>query len=762
MARSRILFLGTSRTLPEELTPGDCASVLSAAYPHVDVETVASPSAALDALDESVSCLVSGVPLDDDGLSFLRDVRDQHQTVSLVYLAETPSEQVPLDALSLGVAEHRCLRAADDPADALTAAVCSALPDDQLDDHGATAQTDADRSTAPTTNETGAVPAGADRYRQLVRHIADPVYMIDDEGYVTMVNEALLTKGGFERDEFVGKHVTEVMPPDDVEQGTEIILELIQSDETESETFEMEIIHADGTHREYEDHVSVMYDEDGAYEGSVGIVRDIKERKERERELEQYETIVETVPYGVFVLDEHGTIVSGNERAAEMIGIQKGAVVGTSVPDLIDQEILSATVLETYNEIVGDLVSDASDRETGRFEFTICPDGTDEERIFEARIALRPYDDAYRGIVGVMQDVTDRKQRIEELERYETIVQAVPDALWSADEHGYFTFINEAGVEQFGYTQEEIQSNEIHFSEIVADDEVEKFSEALVRLLSEDYDTGENAVVQYTGIRKDGRRFPAETYLSPMEPTEEGVASAGIARDISDRKQREERIEVLDRVLRHNLRNDLNTILANAELLIDRLRTRHDDEQGAKIAEVACSQTQQLVEISSNVRQIQQALERDRMDHPEIDAVELVATVVSSFQTTNPDVTIETELPDRALVEADESLELVVENVVENAIEHHDSDHPEIKVSISEQECERGEWYEITVRDDGPGIPTQELVAVDGDRTVTPLRHGSGIGLWAVAWIVQSFDGSVDIAADEAGSVVTLTLRKAS
>jgi len=124
-------------------------------------------------------------------------------------------------------------------------------------------------------------------------------------------------------------------------------------------------------------------------------------------------------------------------------------------------------------------------------------------------------------------------------------------------------------------------------------------------------------------------------------------------------------------------------------------------------------------------------------------------------------VTIEADLPDRAVVEADESLELVVENVVENAIEHHDSDHPTIEVTIAQQDRERGEWYEITVRDDGPGIPSQELVAVDEDRTVTPLQHGSGIGLWAVAWIVQSFGGSVDVAADEGGSAVTLSRRKA-
>lgn len=744
MAGTRILFLGDRRTLPEEVTTAACASALSTARPDLTVETVDTPDAALASLDESVACVVSGRPLRDDGASFLRDLRDRDQAVPVVYLAETPTEQVPIEVVSLGIADYRCLRAADDPVEALTETVSSACP-----------QLREEANSAPTATDDG------NRYRKLVRHIADPVYMIDDEGYVTMVNEALLEKSGFERTEFIGKHVTEVMPAEDVERGTEIIIELVQSDDEDSETFEMEFIHADGTHREYEDHVSVMYDEDGVYDGSVGIVRDIKDRKERERELEQYETIVETVPDGVFVLDADGTIVGGNERGAEMFGFERKGVVGTSIGDLIERGVLRPESRAAYTETVTDLVSTASGRETGRFEFTVRPKGADEERIFEARIALRPFEDAFRGTVGVMQDVTDRQQRIEELERYETIVQAVPDALWSADEHGYFTFVNEAGAEQFGYTQEEIESNEVHFSEIIVDENVGKFREALVRLLSDEYDTGENAVVQYTGVRKDGRRFPAETYLSPMEPTAEGVASAGIARDISDRKQREERIEVLDRVLRHNLRNDLNAILANAELLIARLQTRHDDEQGARIAEIARDQTEQLVEISGDVRRIQQALERGRMDRPETDAVDVVSTVVSSFETANPEASIETDLPDRAVVEADTSLELVVENLVENAIEHHDGDDPAIQVAITERSCERGEWYEITISDDGPGIPTQELVAVEEGRDVTPLQHGSGIGLWAVAWIVQSFDGSVDIDADETGSVVTVRLRKA-
>jgi PAS domain S-box-containing protein len=321
--------------------------------------------------------------------------------------------------------------------------------------------------------------------------------------------------------------------------------------------------------------------------------------------------------------------------------------------------------------------------------------------------------------------------------------------------------MNDAAHERFGYSDADVEAREVHFTDVVDDEDVESFREANRRLLSSQYDVDDKAVVTYTAVTKDGRRFPAENHYALMGSGDGSVAGAGITRDISEVKHREQRLQVLDRVLRHNLRNDLNAVYGNAELLERRLGREFADDTGVEIARSIQQESQRLVEMSREIRQIQQALERDRMDTQEIDAVELVERVLGPFRAASSAVSIATDLPEQARVEGNETLELALVNLVENAIEHHDGAAPELEIGISERNSERGDWYELQVADDGPGIPEQERVALKTDAEVGPLQHGTGIGLWAVAWIVSSFDGTVEVSDREPrGTVVSLVLRR--
>ena len=740
MPGPRVLLVGLDAALPDGVTAEDCEAAVADAVPDHTVTVLDSGEAALSALDPVVACVVSGLPLDGDGVAFLEAVRDRTDDVPVLGLLAPAVEQVPADALTMSVTWCRPSDSAD-PVSAVVDAIPLTRPVAAADD-------------SPLGDD-------ADRYRQLIEHIADPVYLLDPAGYIEMVNEALIEKGDYDREEIVGAHVSRVMPDESIARGAEVIVELLENPEKTSGTVELEIVHDDGTHREYEDHISVITDEDGALVATVGIVRDIQERKERERELEQYETIVETVPQGVFVLDEHANIVTANDLGAEILDIPPERTLSVSIPELVAEGRIDPDVVPTYEAAVRDLLSSETDTEQVRFQYTAYTrDG--DERTIEAHIALRPFDEEFRGTVGVMEDVTEREQRMEELERYETIMQAVPDAVFATDEQGYVTFLNDAAYDRYGYTPADVESRSLHFADVVADEDLEAFTEANRRLVSDEYETDGKAVVRYTAVTKDGRRFPAESHHALMNTDGEGLAGAGITRDISDLEQREQRLQVLDRVLRHNLRNDLNAVYGNAELLERRLEREFDDDPGIEAARSIQQGSRRLVEMSREIRQIQQALENDRMDRPVTDAVDLVERVLGPFRATNGNVTITTDLPEEARIEGDETLELALENLVENAIEHHDGAAPRIEISIAERERDRGDWYELSVADDGPGIPDQERVALETDAEVGPLQHGTGIGLWAVAWIVSSFDGAVEIAdRDPRGTVVTLVLRRA-
>jgi signal transduction histidine kinase len=82
-------------------------------------------------------------------------------------------------------------------------------------------------------------------------------------------------------------------------------------------------------------------------------------------------------------------------------------------------------------------------------------------------------------------------------------------------------------------------------------------------------------------------------------------------------------------------------------------------------------------------------------------------------------------------VEAVPKLDIAIENLVENAVEHNDATRPRVSVEVT-----NGDRPTLVVSDNGPGIPEQEIAALEGERE-TSLEHGSGIGLWLVKWIVD-------------------------
>lgn len=99
-------------------------------------------------------------------------------------------------------------------------------------------------------------------------------------------------------------------------------------------------------------------------------------------------------------------------------------------------------------------------------------------------------------------------------------------------------------------------------------------------------------------------------------------------------------------------------------------------------------------------------------------------------------------------------LSRVLAELVENAAEHSDRAQPQIDLAVTSTD----DRAEIAVADDGPGVPERErAVLVDGDET--PLRHGSGIGLWLVNWGVTHLGGTVSFADSQPrGSVVSVSL----
>ncbi|PSP78772.1 histidine kinase [Halobacteriales archaeon QS_1_68_20] len=129
------------------------------------------------------------------------------------------------------------------------------------------------------------------QYRVLVESVGDPMYVLDDEGVITFANAAMARTLECDREEVIGSHVSRFVADADARKGTEALLSLVDGDE-EWASLEMEVRTADGRRIHTEDKFAALT-EDGSLVGSVGVVRDITDRTERQRELEELNHTIE-------------------------------------------------------------------------------------------------------------------------------------------------------------------------------------------------------------------------------------------------------------------------------------------------------------------------------------------------------------------------------------------------------------------------------------------------------------------------------------
>lgn len=224
------------------------------------------------------------------------------------------------------------------------------------------------------------------------------------------------------------------------------------------------------------------------------------------------------------------------------------------------------------------------------------------------------------------------------------------------------------------------------------------------------------------------------------------VGHAVTLRDVTQLVTRQQRLTVLNRILRHNVRNDMNVVLGIGTELSD-----HDDASMRSHGETLRRKADELTDISSK------AIEIDRMfdastDEERTHLPTLIDDVVAPLAARHPDATVETDVDPDVIRTDPHILSSIVTEVVENVFQHA-GDAPEMTVEATS----KGTHARITVADDGPGIPDVEVASITGDER-TAVHHASGIGLWLVYWGVQVLDGEVDIATGAAGSVVTLRI----
>ena len=174
-------------------------------------------------------------------------------------------------------------------------------------------------------------------------------------------------------------------------------------------------------------------------------------------------------------------------------------------------------------------------------------------------------------------DITESKKTKEALveseKKFREMTEFLPLIVFESDADGMLTYANNNGQKLFGITDEELQKR-VHLLSIIDPDEHEKVKENIARIFR-----GENmGGNEYTMIKRDKTRFPAEIYSSPVYLNQEPAGLRGVIIDITLRKKTEQELEkyrehleqlVKDRTEELHLTNE-ELISTNKELIFQR------------------------------------------------------------------------------------------------------------------------------------------------------------------------------------------------
>ncbi|RXK47386.1 ATP-binding protein [Halorientalis pallida] len=226
-----------------------------------------------------------------------------------------------------------------------------------------------------------------------------------------------------------------------------------------------------------------------------------------------------------------------------------------------------------------------------------------------------------------------------------------------------------------------------------------------------------------------------------------GQYAFAIYTDLSDQRRYERHIQVIHRLLRHDLRTDLQVIMGTATQVADRTT----DDEIAALATTVVDRAERLASVGEEARTVERLL-LDEHDPEPTDVAELCRRVAGPLAHTYPDTTVQVSTPDTQSVVAVPRLRAALEALLDNAAKHG-GDTVDVSVRPS------GERVAVEVIDDGPGIPENVRAPVFEDSAITKLRHGRGIGLWLVRWVTEICGGHLEYERHDGLTVVRLLLR---
>jgi len=369
------------------------------------------------------------------------------------------------------------------------------------------------------------------QFRRLADNMQDLVMEVDTMGIIQYISPSSRYLG-YEPDEMIGQLCFNLLHSEDKDMMVGAFAEALADPIHAPYLPPYRVITKNGELFWIEGYGTALFDEDQRLTGGLIVGRNVTERKLAEEKLNTQmgfiATLLDTIPSPIFYKDTSGKYLGCNRAYEEFIGKSREEIAGKDIYGIYPPETAyeyEKKDRELY-ECPGSQIYD------GKFK---AIDGTVRDVI----INTATYTDAGKnvaGLVGVIIDITDRKQAEEKLheseEKYRNILESIEDGYFEVDLAGSFTFFNPSMCLILGYPGEEMPGMN---NRVFMDPENAK---KVFLAFNEIYVAGTSTKgFEWEIIRKDGARRHLEVSVSLIaSPGEKPTGFRGIARDVTERK----------------------------------------------------------------------------------------------------------------------------------------------------------------------------------------------------------------------------------
>ena len=612
----------------------------------------------------------------------------------------------------------------------------------------------------------GALRESEEKHRSILENIEEGYFEVDLAGNMIFLNDSTAKIIGYSRDELMGMNNRQYTDEKNAKKLYQTFNKVYSTGETHK-GFDWQVIGKDGRKRYVEVSASLRKDSEGQSMGFRGIVRDVSERKQSEKKLQESEEKLRTII-------EHSNelfYIHNTDRVLTYVSPTSNAIFGYTPEEMMikwrklptDNPINQRGMEKTEKAIM-----------TGKKQTPFLLEVKKKDgRLLLLEIDETPVKDTTGKVVsiaGAARDVSEQKRAeksvLQSEKRFRDLFNSISDLIYTHDLQGRFLSLNPTMEKLLGYEHDELIG--LKPSDIMKTELVPAFeSEYLKQLKTQGYNEG---VTIY--FKRNGGKVYIE-YRSTMVYPDDGMPYiSGIGRDVTERilserkvnklqeqltqAQKMEAIGTLAGGIAHDFNNILFPMFGYLEMMLEDIPK--DNPLRSHLVEVfngakrARDLIKQILTFSRQSDHERKPLEAQRVIK---EALKLIKSTLPSTIEISHDIQ-----EDCGLVLSDPTLiHQIVMNMCTNAYHAMEKTGGKLTIILNEVELSAEDLKDpamipgphvcLMVTDNGPGMEPSIIDRIfDPYFTTKEEGKGTGLGLAVVHGIVKSHGGQISVSSE--------------